>query len=102
MEKTKLFVAQITVRYGEYETQVKKLILAKSHEEAEAFARSEEGMAVYDGSLIEDGNSYQEDGQPNTWYFMGGDWCATLGVIWEMEDREMAKHVIASGLVSFL
>jgi|SRR6478609_1320453 len=102
MEKTKLFVAQITLRHGEYETQVRKLILAKSQIEAELFARSNEGMAIYDGSCIEDGNSYQEEGQPNTWYFCGGDWCVTLGVIWEMEDREMAKQVIASGLVSFL
>lgn len=102
MEKSKLFVANITLRHGEYETSVKRLILAKSQEEAESFARSDEGMPVYDGSFIEDGNSYQEEGQPNTWYFNGGDWCCTLGVIWEMEDREMAKQVIASGLVSFL
>lgn len=102
MEKTKLFVANITLRHGEYETQVKRLILAKSYDEAIEYAHSNEGMPVFDGSCIEDGNSYKEDDQENTWYFCGGDWCVTLGVIWEMEDREMAKAVIASGLVSFL
>lgn len=102
MEKTKLFVANITLRHGEYETSVKRLILAKSYDQAVEYAHSNEGMPVFDGSDIEDGNSYKEDDQSHTWYFAHGEWCATLGVIWEMEDREMAKQVIASGLVSFL
>lgn len=102
MQKSKLFVANITERHGEYETTVKRLILAKDYDEAVAYARSDAGMPVYDGSDIADKRSEQYSDQPNTWYFAGGEWAATLGVIWELEDPEMAKQVIASGLVSYL
>ena len=59
-------------------------------------------MPGYNGDLVEDNNFYQESDQPQTWYFNGGDWCVTLRDVTEIEDREMAKQVIASGLVSFL
>ena len=102
MKNTKLYVANINLRHGEYETLTKRLILAESELEAIEYANSNEGMPVFDGSDIEDNASYKEDDQSNTWYFANGDWSATLGVIHEVEDPEMAKQVIASGLVSFL
>ena len=101
MTTSKLFAAKVVIRNGEYETLVNRLIRAESLQAADAYARGENGMPVFDGSDIEDDNSYQED-NANTWYFFGGEWCATLESITEIEDPEMAKQVIASGLVSFL
>ncbi|AZU97964.1 hypothetical protein BZF66_05885 [Salmonella enterica] len=101
MEKTKLFVAHCVERHGEYETTTKRLILAKDQTEAELYAY-EEGMPTYDGSDLEDKEAQQDAGQPNTWYFCHGDWCVTLRQVVEIEDREMAKMIVKSGLVSFL
>lgn len=98
--KSKLFVAHITHRNGEYESSVKRLFTAHDLASAEAYLL-EEGMANYDGSEDEN-TSYQEDGQPRTWYFAGGEWCVTLNNVTEIEDPEHAKIIAASGLVQFL
>ena len=100
MSKSKLFVAHITQRFGEYETNLKRLILAKDLAEAELYA-FEEGMPTFDGSDLEDKNSYQEGDQPHTWYFQGGEWCVTLTSVTEV-DEEIADVIVKSSLVSFL
>lgn len=102
MTKAKVFVAHISQNIAGYELSAKRLILANSLQEAENYARSPEGMAVFDGSSSDDGNSYQESDNPNTWFFWGGEWSATLNQIVEIEDPETAKHVVISGLISFL
>jgi|AGFS01.1.fsa_nt_gi hypothetical protein len=101
MLKSKLFVAHITQRIGEYETNLKRLILAKDLAEAELYA-FEEGMPTFDGSDLKDKNSYQEGDQPHTWYFAGGDWCVTLKCVTEVDDEVTAEVIVKSSLVSFL
>lgn len=101
MQMSNLYVAHITMRHGEYETLVKRLIIAKSLAEAELYAY-EEGMATFDGSELEDKSSYQEADQPHTWYFSGGDWCVTLNSVTWIEDRETAKVIAKSDLLSYL
>ena len=99
--KSKLFVAHCTLRNGEFETTVKRLFTAHDLAAAEAYAM-EEGMASFDGSDEDDKTSYQEEGQPRTWYFAGGEWCVTLNNITEIADPEHAKIIAGSGLVQFL
>lgn len=98
----KVFVANITLIHGGYETSIKKLILAASLEHAELYANTQ-GMPHYDGSDFteEPGEQYEAHGM-NVWFFECGDWAAKLDSVVELADQEAAKVVAESGLVSFL